>query len=80
VPITPRYVGETIDDVFVLGFGLHHHDRYRNLPFVIEAQRAALADDPDAYCAWYSGPGESLRPEDSGNPGGTIPLELEATE
>ena len=28
VPIAPRYVGATIvDDVFVLGVGLHHHDR-----------------------------------------------------
>ena len=85
VPIAPRYVGDTIDDVFVLGFGLHHQDRYRNLPFVIEAQRADLADDPDAYCAWYSDPGEysnpgEYRPKESGNPGGTIPLELEATE
>lgn len=80
VPITPRYVGETIDDVFVLGFGLHHHDRYRNLPFVIEAQRTALEDDPDASCAWYADAGADLGPEDSGNPGGTITLELEATE
>lgn len=89
VPITPRYVGHTLVDVFVLGFGLHHDDRYRNLPFVIEAERAALRDDPDAYCTWYStgeysageySAGEHSLPEELGNPGGTIPLELEATE
>lgn len=79
VPITPRYVGHTLEDVFVLGYGLHHDDRYRNLPFVIEAERAVLRADPDAYCIWYSA-GEHSLPEDLGTPGGTIPLELEATE
>ena len=80
VPISPRYVGKAIDDVFVLGLGLHYRDRYRNLPFVIEAQRGVLADDPDAYCAWYSNSAEYLRPEESRNAGDTIPLESEANE
>jgi len=67
VPITPRYVGETIaDDAFVLGVGLHHHDRYRNLPIVLEADRRVLDTDADAYRSWYT------RPEEAPTPGGTI--------
>jgi hypoxanthine phosphoribosyltransferase len=73
VPVTARYVGHTIDDVFVLGGGLHHHDRYRNLPIVIEADRSALDDDPDAYLSWYGGKEEEMA-------GGTVRREPEATE
>jgi hypoxanthine phosphoribosyltransferase len=67
VPIAPRYVGETIaDDAFVLGVGLHHQDRYRNLPIVLEADRRALDTDPDAFRSWYA------RPEVAPTPGGTL--------
>jgi hypoxanthine phosphoribosyltransferase len=38
VDIEPRYVGFEIPDRFVVGYGLDHAERYRNLPFV-----AALA-------------------------------------
>jgi len=71
VPITPRYVGTTIaDDAFVLGVGLHHHDRYRNLPIVLEADRRALDNDPDAFTSWYGS--WHARPEVSTTPGGTL--------
>jgi hypoxanthine phosphoribosyltransferase len=49
VPLEVRYRGEEIPDVFVLGYGLHHHDLYRNLPVVVEADRRALRDDPAAF-------------------------------
>jgi hypoxanthine phosphoribosyltransferase len=49
VPLTPRYVGEEIDDVFVLGYGLHHVDLYRNVPYVVEADRRVVLDRPAAY-------------------------------
>jgi hypoxanthine phosphoribosyltransferase len=49
VPLTPRYVGEEIDDVFVLGYGLHHVDLYRNVPYVVEADRRVVLDRPGAY-------------------------------
>ena len=32
--ITADYVGFTIPDVFVVGYGLDHDERYRNLPYV----------------------------------------------
>jgi len=39
VEIEPRYVGFEIANRFVVGYGLDHAERYRNLPYV-----AALAD------------------------------------
>lgn len=54
VPVAPRYVGEIIPgDAFVLGYGLHMGERYRNLPMVLRADRAALDADPDACLAHY---------------------------
>ena len=32
--ITARYVGFELPDVFVVGYGLDHAERYRNLPFI----------------------------------------------
>jgi hypoxanthine phosphoribosyltransferase len=34
VELTPKYVGFEIPDKFVVGYGLDHAERYRNLPFV----------------------------------------------
>lgn len=54
VPLPLRYVGEELPgDAFVLGYGLHQGERYRNLPVVIEADRRTVTDDPDAYLALY---------------------------
>jgi len=51
VPLTVRYVGAEIDDVFVLGYGLHQADLYRNVPFIVEADRNVVLDRPAAYVA-----------------------------
>jgi hypoxanthine phosphoribosyltransferase len=75
VPIAPRYVGATLaDDAFVLGVGLHHHDRYRNLPIVLEADRRALDTDADAFASWYRSAGGSApaRPDSAMGAGGTL--------
>ncbi len=54
VPLPLRYVGMEIPgDAFVLGYGLHVGDRYRNLPFIARADPAVLAADPDAYLSLY---------------------------
>jgi hypoxanthine phosphoribosyltransferase len=56
LPLPVRYVGREIPDVFVLGYGQHVADLYRNLPRVVEADRTVLATDPDAYVeALYGG-------------------------
>jgi hypoxanthine phosphoribosyltransferase len=34
VPIDIHYLGFTIDDVFVVGYGLDYDERYRNLPYI----------------------------------------------
>ena len=34
VDVAVDYVGFTIDDRFVVGYGLDHHERYRNLPHI----------------------------------------------
>jgi len=33
-PVTIDYLGFTVEDVFVVGYGLDHAERHRNLPFV----------------------------------------------
>lgn len=40
VPIDIHYLGFTIDDVFVVGYGLDFAQRYRNLPFLGVLERS----------------------------------------
>jgi hypoxanthine phosphoribosyltransferase len=48
-PLEPRYVGFDCPDVFVVGYGLDHEERYRNLPELLAVHDVgALRDDPDA--------------------------------
>jgi hypoxanthine phosphoribosyltransferase len=49
VPETVRYRGVRLEDAFVLGYGLHHRDLYRNLPFVAIGDRDAVRRQPDVY-------------------------------
>lgn len=49
VPLPVRYVGAVIPDVFVLGYGLHQADLYRNLSRVVVADQDVVARDPEAY-------------------------------
>ncbi len=51
VPQTLRYVGAELHDEFVLGYGLHARDLYRNLPFVVTGDRDEIVAHPDAYVA-----------------------------
>jgi hypoxanthine phosphoribosyltransferase len=58
LPLPVRYVGREIPDVFVLGYGQHVADLYRNVPRVVQADRAVLAANPGAYVeALYGGRG-----------------------
>ncbi len=49
VPHDLRYRGLVLEDEFVLGYGLHASDLYRNLPFIATADRAVVNATPDAY-------------------------------
>jgi hypoxanthine phosphoribosyltransferase len=51
VPVELDYVGVEIPDVFVVGYGLDHEGRYRNVRVLAVADRDLLAADPDAYVA-----------------------------
>jgi hypoxanthine phosphoribosyltransferase len=49
VPTPVRYVGFTIPDEFVIGYGLDYAERYRNLDCVVAGDLTALRADPDAH-------------------------------
>lgn len=34
IDLKPEYIGYTIDDLFVIGYGLDYDQRYRNLPYI----------------------------------------------
>jgi hypoxanthine phosphoribosyltransferase len=59
VPLQARYVGEEIPDVFVLGYGLHFADLYRNVPYIVEADRDIVSARPDAYVGGLYGAGSA---------------------
>jgi hypoxanthine phosphoribosyltransferase len=48
VPVPLRWVGFAVEEDYVVGYGLGHAERYRNLPLVAAADLAALRADPDA--------------------------------
>jgi len=49
VPQTVDYVGFELENEYVLGYGLHVKDLYRNVPSVVAADRDTLVSRPDAY-------------------------------
>ena len=49
LPLEARYVGFTVDDSFLVGYGLEYRGRYGNLPDLRTVDRRALETDPDAY-------------------------------
>jgi hypoxanthine phosphoribosyltransferase len=67
VPETVRYRGIRLEDAFVLGYGLHHRDLYRNLPFVAIGDRDEVRRQPDVYVHELYGGGEEPR-----RPGGRV--------
>jgi hypoxanthine phosphoribosyltransferase len=46
-PLDLRYVGFDCPDRFVVGYGLDHGERYRNLPMIVAVDQSSLAADPD---------------------------------
>jgi hypoxanthine phosphoribosyltransferase len=55
VPLPLRYVGEEVPgDAYLLGYGLHHRERYRNVPVVVRGELSELSEHPDAYLGLYA--------------------------
>ncbi len=48
-PVKLDHVGLEIPDRYVIGYGLDHQGRYRNLRVLATADTDVLAKDPDAY-------------------------------
>jgi len=46
-PLGIRHVGFECPDRFVVGYGLDHEERYRNLPDIVAVDPETLAADPD---------------------------------
>jgi hypoxanthine phosphoribosyltransferase len=58
VPVPLRFVGASIDDPFVLGYGLDMAGRYRNLDMIAAAPFEEVRADPDLLVAdLYPGTG-----------------------
>jgi len=51
VPLEIAYRGIEVDASFIVGYGLHVRDRYRNLPDIHVVDRDVVLADPDAYTA-----------------------------
>lgn len=49
IPAPIRHIGFAVGDEFVLGYGLDHAERYRNLDHLVTGDLAVLGADPDAY-------------------------------
>ncbi len=58
VPVEIDFAGLDMADSFVVGYGLDHEGRYRNLRLVAAADVELLAADPDVYVpVFYGSPG-----------------------
>ena len=58
VPLPMRYTGVSIDDEFMLGYGLDFAERYRNYPGLVVGDLRVLERDPDAYVSNLYGRGD----------------------
>ena len=64
VPTPLRFVGFEVDDRFVLGYGLDHGERYRNIDRVIAGDAARLRAEPDLYVGELYGRGAGGKAHD----------------
>jgi Hypoxanthine-guanine phosphoribosyltransferase len=66
VPEPVRYRGVVLEDGFVLGYGLHYRDLYRNLPFVAVGDLDEVRERPDVYVSELYGASAPWRSERDG--------------
>ena len=51
LPLTPDYRALEVPDRFLVGYGLDHRGRYRNVPGLWGVDADAVSEDPDRYVA-----------------------------
>ena len=57
MPLAPRYAGFDCPDRFVIGYGLDHRERYRNIPAIVQVDDVEVLDrDPDSLLPLLSDP------------------------
>jgi hypoxanthine phosphoribosyltransferase len=60
LPVEIKYRGFECPDRFVVGYGLDHEERYRNLPLIVAVEnQSTLAEDPDLLLPLLSPPGST---------------------
>lgn len=57
LPLEPSYAALQVPDRFLIGYGLDHQGRYRNVPGLWGVDGATVAEDPDRYVARLYGTG-----------------------
>ena len=57
VPVSSRFIGVSVDEPYVVGYGLDHAERYRNVPVLAAADPLVLAADPDHLVSALYGTG-----------------------
>jgi hypoxanthine phosphoribosyltransferase len=73
VPQPVDYRGFELGNEYVLGYGLHVRDLYRNVPYIVAADRDRLVSAPDAYVdALYR---RSISEPDAGGSVRSVPME-----
>ena len=63
-PIDVRYRGFEIPDVFVVGYGLDHGERFRNLPYVVAVERQSILDEEPEVMAPFGVRGPVALPQE----------------
>lgn len=57
LPVEIKYRGFECPDRFVVGYGLDHEERYRNLPLIVAVEnQSALVEDPDLLLPLLASP------------------------
>lgn len=56
LPTPLRFVGFEVGDEYLLGYGLDHDERFRNLDRVVAVDAASLRADPEPYLTELYGP------------------------
>jgi hypoxanthine phosphoribosyltransferase len=70
VPQPVDYRGVEVGEEFLLGYGLHHRDLYRNLPCIFEGDRDIVHGDPMVYVEQLYG--DANAQDSAEDPGGRV--------